>query len=67
MIAGMKHCTILVRLVPRARVSKIVGERDGRLLVRVTAPPVGRANVALCAHAAAAGPVAALACASGLS
>jgi uncharacterized protein len=40
---------IKVRLQPRARANEIVGERDGRLLVRVTAAPVaGRANVALC-------------------
>src|SRR5271169_3508641 len=39
---------IAVRLQPRARASEIVGERDGVLLVRVTAPPVGgRANDAL--------------------
>jgi uncharacterized protein (TIGR00251 family) len=38
-----------VRLQPRAGRDQIVGERDGRLLVRVTAPPVeGRANEALC-------------------
>lgn len=45
----MEHCTIPVRLIPRAHVNQIVGERDGRLLVRVTAPPLdGRANTALC-------------------
>jgi uncharacterized protein (TIGR00251 family) len=38
-----------VRLQPRASRDEIAGERDGRLLVRVTAPPVdGRANAALC-------------------
>jgi hypothetical protein len=38
-----------VRLQPRARREEIAGERDGRVLVRVTAPPVdGRANAALC-------------------
>ena len=38
-----------MRLQPRARANEIVGERDGALLVRVTAPPVaGRANDALC-------------------
>ncbi|MFZ1155381.1 MAG: DUF167 domain-containing protein [Solirubrobacteraceae bacterium] len=38
-----------MRLVPRARVNEIAGERDGVLLVRVTAPPVdGKANAALC-------------------
>ncbi len=40
---------VAVRLQPRARANEIVGERDGRLLVRVTAPPVdGAANEALC-------------------
>jgi uncharacterized protein (TIGR00251 family) len=40
---------IEVRLQPRAPRNEIVGERNGRLLVRVTAPPVdGRANAALC-------------------
>jgi uncharacterized protein len=38
-----------VRLQPRARRTEIVGEREGLLLARVTAPPVdGRANEALC-------------------
>jgi hypothetical protein len=42
-------CEIAVRLQPRARANAIVGERDGMLAVRVTAPPVdGRANEALC-------------------
>ncbi len=45
----MDSCKISVRLVPRAKVEQIAGERDGALLVRVTAPPVdGRANAALC-------------------
>jgi len=45
----MGGCEIAVRLQPRARANEIVGERDGVLLVRVTAPPVdGRANDALC-------------------
>jgi uncharacterized protein len=40
---------IVVRLQPRARANEIVGEREGVLVVRVTAPPVdGRANEALC-------------------
>jgi uncharacterized protein (TIGR00251 family) len=40
---------IRVRLQPRARRNEIVGERDGAVLVRVTAPAVeGRANDALC-------------------
>jgi hypothetical protein len=45
----MDRCEIAVRLQPRARANEIVGERDGVLVVRVTAPPVdGRANEALC-------------------
>ena len=45
----MESCKIAVRLLPRARVNEIAGERNGALVVRVTAPPVdGRANVALC-------------------
>ena len=36
-------------MIPRARRDEIAGEREGRLLVRVTAPPVeGAANAALC-------------------
>jgi uncharacterized protein len=39
-----------VRVQPRARRDEIAGQRDGRLLVRVTAPPLdGRANAAVCA------------------
>ena len=38
-----------VRLQPRARRDEVVGERDGKVVIRVTAPPVdGRANDALC-------------------
>jgi uncharacterized protein (TIGR00251 family) len=45
----MEACEIKVRLQPRSRRNEIVGERDGVLLVRVTAPPVeGKANAALC-------------------
>lgn len=41
---------ISVRLVPRASRDEVVGERDGAIVIRVTAPPVdGRANAALCA------------------
>lgn len=37
-----------VRVVPRSSRDAIAGVRDGRLLVRLTAPPVeGRANAAL--------------------
>lgn len=39
---------LTVRLTPRASREEIAGERDGVLLVRVTAPPVdGAANEAL--------------------
>lgn len=42
-------CEIVVRVIARARRNEIAGERDGTLLVRVSAPPVdGRANAALC-------------------
>lgn len=41
--------SLAVRVHPRAGRNEITGERDGRLLVRVTAPPVdGRANAAVC-------------------
>jgi len=49
MITGMDSAEVPVKLVPRARANEISGERNGVLLVRVTAPPVdGRANAALC-------------------
>jgi uncharacterized protein (TIGR00251 family) len=35
--------TIDVRVIPRARRTTLEGERDGALLVRVSAPPVGDA------------------------
>jgi uncharacterized protein (TIGR00251 family) len=39
-----------VRVIPRAARDELAGTRDGRLLVRVTAPPLdGRANAAVCA------------------
>jgi len=45
----MASAEVTVRLTPRARKNEIAGERDGALLVRVTAAPVdGRANAALC-------------------
>jgi uncharacterized protein len=45
----MESCEIAIRLQPGASREEIAGERDGLLLVRVTAPPVdGRANAALC-------------------
>ena len=41
--------TLSVRLHPRAAHEEIVGERNGALVVRLTAPPVeNRANEALC-------------------
>jgi len=44
----MNGAQIAVRVQPRARANEIVGERDGVLLARVTAPPhEGRANQAL--------------------
>src|SRR3954467_9223670 len=40
---------VRVRLQPRGRRDEIAGEREGALLVRVSAPPVeGKANAALC-------------------
>jgi uncharacterized protein len=40
---------IPIRVKPRAPAAKIAGERGGRLLVQVTAPPLdGRANDAVC-------------------
>lgn len=39
-----------VRVIPRASRDGLAGMRDGRLLVRVSAPPVdGKANAAVCA------------------
>jgi len=39
---------LTIRLTPRASREEIAGERDGAILVRVTAPPVdGAANAAL--------------------
>jgi uncharacterized protein (TIGR00251 family) len=44
------HTDLNVRLQPRAGRDEVVGERDGRLVIRVKAPPVdGRANEALTA------------------
>ena len=37
-----------MRVQPRARRDEVAGERDGAILVRVTAPPVdGKANAAM--------------------
>lgn len=45
----MKSGEVAVRVIPRAPTNEFAGERNGVLLVRVTAPPVdGRANAALC-------------------
>jgi uncharacterized protein (TIGR00251 family) len=45
----MMSAEVTVRLTPHAGKNEIAGERDGALLVRVTAPPVdGQANAALC-------------------
>src|SRR5262249_9802966 len=52
MTGGLPHMTSIaggtrldVRVVPRARRTSIEGGRDGRLLIRATAPPVdGAAN-----------------------
>jgi uncharacterized protein (TIGR00251 family) len=42
-----------VRVIPRAHRDELAGERDGALLVRITAPPVdGKANAAVCAFVA---------------
>lgn len=42
------RCELAVRLQPRASANEIVGERNGVILARVTAAPVGgRANEAL--------------------
>jgi uncharacterized protein (TIGR00251 family) len=44
------HADLAVRVQPRAKRDEIVGERDGRMLVRVAAPPVdGKANAGVCA------------------
>jgi uncharacterized protein (TIGR00251 family) len=41
---------LAVRVIPRSRRDELAGMRDGRLLVRVAAPPVdGKANAAVCA------------------
>jgi uncharacterized protein (TIGR00251 family) len=48
--ATLDGVEIDVRLIPRSGRSGLAGSRDGRLLVRVTAPPVeGAANDALIA------------------
>ena len=45
----MPRATLSVRVQPRARSDKLVGLREGTVVVRVTAPPLdGRANAAVC-------------------
>jgi uncharacterized protein len=45
----VSHVDLAVRLQPRASRDEVVGERDGKVVIRVTAPPVdGKANDALC-------------------
>jgi uncharacterized protein (TIGR00251 family) len=45
----VSHADLAVRLQPRANRDEVVGVREGRVVVRVTAPPVdGKANDALC-------------------
>ena len=44
---------IAVRVIPRSKRNEVGGERDGRLIVRTTAPPVdGKANALVCAQVA---------------
>lgn len=45
-----EQTTLPIRVIPRAKRTAVGGERAGRLLVRVTAPPAdGRANAAVIA------------------
>jgi len=45
-----ERVTFTIRVTPRASADAVGGERDGALLVRVTAPPVdGKANDAVVA------------------
>jgi uncharacterized protein (TIGR00251 family) len=48
-VAGLSRASISVRVQPRSSRDEIAGERNGRIIVRVTAPPIeGRANAAVC-------------------
>lgn len=50
MASGESSATIPIRVIPRSKRAAVGGERAGRLLVRVTAPPLdGRANAAVVA------------------
>jgi len=43
-----ERVSFMIRVTPRAAANRVGGERDGALLVRVTAPPVeGEANDAV--------------------
>ena len=45
----MADALVRVRVQPGAKRDELAGLRDGRLVVRVTAPPVeGKANTAVC-------------------
>lgn len=45
----MPHALLPVRVRPRSRRTEVAGERDGAVVIRVSAPPVeGRANAAVC-------------------
>ena len=47
---GGERLSFTIRVTPRASANAVAGERDGVLLVRVTAPPVeGKANDAVVA------------------
>ena len=40
---------LAIRVQPRAKRTEVAGERDGAVVIRVSAPPVdGRANEAVC-------------------
>jgi uncharacterized protein (TIGR00251 family) len=48
-VPGTELCTLAVRVIPRAKRDEVAGQRGGRLLLRIAAPPVdGAANAAVC-------------------